>query len=230
MEKLIYFFGCILLFTIWLFIFYLRSDLRKKMIEISIFGGIFGPIAELWYFADYWRPPSLFGIAVPSIEDFLFGFSIVGICASIYYFIFNKKQRYENKSIAIVDFLINKKLISIVLNIIILMIILNNLLKINSIFASSFIFLICSIFILFKRKKLLSLSVTASLFLPLLILPIYHLILNIIITPDFFQKYWLLNNTFWGIKILGNIPITELIWYFAAGSFFSVLYEFVTES
>ena len=199
------------------------------MIEISVFGGIFGPVAEIWYFSDYWRPPSLMGIAKPSLEDFLFGFAITGICASLYYFIFNKIQRYKVKSINMPEFFTNKKLILIVMIIISLMIVLNNLLKINSIFASSFIFLISSIFILFKRKYLIIVALISSLLLPILILPIYHLILNIIVPADFLQKYWLLNDTVWGIKILGNIPITELIWYFAAGAFFSILYDFVID-
>ena len=229
MEKYIYLFGCILLLSIWIFIFLLRKDLRKKMIEISVFGGVFGPIAEIWYFADYWRPPSLMGIAKVSIEDVLFGFAITGICASLYYFIFNKKQKNKTRSISIFEFLFNPRLILFVAAIIFLMIILNNLLKINSIFASSFIFLISSFYIMLKRKDLIKVSLTTSLFLPILILPIYHLILNLIITPDFFEKYWLLNNTVWDIKVLGNIPVTELIWYFAAGAFFSILYEFVID-
>ena len=127
------------------------------------------------------------------------------------------------------EFFTNKKLILLLMIIISLMIVLNNLLKINSIFASSFIFLISSIFILFKRKYLIIVALISSLLLPIFILPIYHLILNIIVPADFLQKYWLLNDTVWGIKILGNIPITELIWYFAAGAFFSILYDFVID-
>jgi hypothetical protein len=45
---------------------------------------------------------------------------------------------------------------------------------------------------------------------------------------DFWDKCWLLANTKYGITIYGNIPLTEMIWYFTWGSFSGVAYNFAS--
>lgn len=68
--------------AVWLLIFLKAKHLRKPMMIMSLITASFGPVSELWYFADYWKPE----IALPlpiigGVEDILFGFSIGGIGA-----------------------------------------------------------------------------------------------------------------------------------------------------
>jgi hypothetical protein len=48
-------------------------------------------LAELFYLRDYWRPPSLFGIATVLVEDFIFGFAITALSFVAYLWIFDAK-------------------------------------------------------------------------------------------------------------------------------------------
>lgn len=71
--------------VVWLLIYWKAKNLRRPMLIMSLITASFGPISELWYFADYWRPE----IALPlpfigGVEDLLFGFSIGGIGAFAY--------------------------------------------------------------------------------------------------------------------------------------------------
>lgn len=97
MDRYTYLFISLFLFIPWFIIIFKRPDLRRKVIKTSLIGGVAGLIANFWYFRDYWRPPSLFGNTVISIEDFLFGFLITGIATSIYDTVFNRKYVKKHK-------------------------------------------------------------------------------------------------------------------------------------
>src|SRR3989338_9589798 len=76
-------------FLIWLALFLIRPDLRKKMLVMSLIVAPLG-FTQYFYFQDYWHPTyslgTLFGIA--GIEDILWSFFIGGITAVIYEEIF----------------------------------------------------------------------------------------------------------------------------------------------
>lgn len=222
MDRYTYLFISLFLFIPWFIIIFKRPDLRRKVIKTSLIGGVAGLIANFWYFRDYWRPPSLFGNTVISIEDFLFGFLITGIAASIYDTVFNKKyvKKYKKRK----KFFGNLFLIGVII-----LFIFNNWLGINSIFVSSFAFLGFSIIIVSIRKDLIIPSIVSGLLVTLIIIPIYIILFNYI-SPTYWDKYWLLANTSFGIEVLGNIPVTELIWYFTWGCFAGISYDFVSGS
>jgi hypothetical protein len=222
MDRYTYLFISLFLFIPWFIIIFKRPDLRRKVIKTSLIGGVAGLIANFWYFRDYWRPPSLFGNTVISIEDFLFGFLITGIAASIYDPVFNKKYVKKHKKRK--KFFGNLFLIGVII-----LFIFNNWLGINSIFVSSFAFLGFSIIIVSIRKDLIIPSIVSGLLVTLIIIPIYIILFNYI-SPTYWDKYWLLANTSFGIEILGNIPVTELIWYFTWGCFAGISYDFVSGS
>lgn len=54
---------------------------------------------------------------------------------------------------------------------------------------------------------------------------IYHIIFNFI-APEYWNSYWLLANTKLGFTPIGNIPLTELVWYFSWGCFAGIEYDF----
>lgn len=221
MEQYTYLFLSLLLLAIWLIIFwFLQNGARKILIKISVIGGLAGLISELWYFKDYWHPPSLLGNARISLEDFLFGFAFVGIAATIYKVIFKKDNERHKKGYKTMFF------IFFVIGVFSLLLF-NNLLKFNSIFVSSFIFLILSLIMVFVRKDLMVQSIMSGILSLLVIIPIYILLFNFMF-PNYWDKYWLLADTTFGIKVIGNIPMTELLWYFSCGCFAGIAYDFYT--
>jgi len=186
--------------------------------KASIVGGFTGLIAEFWYFKDYWQPPLLLGQSVVSFEDFLFGFLITGIAISIYNTIFTAKSIQQEK---------NRKLFFGFLFLfgIACLLVFNNWIGFNSIFVSSLAFIIFSAVMVFMRNDLLIPSVMSGVLVLIIIIPIYAIIFNVI-SPDFWDTYWLLADTKFGITVLGNIPVTELLWYFSWGCLAGIGYDF----
>ena len=71
-----YLIGDLLLGFFWLFLYLFRKDLRHELLITSFVFGVCGPISEIIYLRDYWKPELLFGNSI-GIEDFLFGFFMV---------------------------------------------------------------------------------------------------------------------------------------------------------
>lgn len=211
MNKYIYLIGNLIFFIIWLAIIVTRKDLRFKMVKTSLMGGAMGILSEFWYFKDYWRPPSILGQGVTSIEDFLFGFFITGIAVSIYDIVFGFKNISGEKP---------HKLLFGLLFILVMssLLFLSTWKGVNSILVSEIAFLLCTVIIVLIRKDLLKPALISGLLLVLVILPIYVLLFNIL-SPNFWRLYWLLNQTKFGILVFGDIPLTELFWYFYWGCF-----------
>ena len=86
-----YFIGGIGLSIIWLIIYWLRPDLREKLIKTSVYGAIGGLFCAYWFLVDYWKPPSILGGTTIFFEDTIYCFTLCGITATIYDFLFNKK-------------------------------------------------------------------------------------------------------------------------------------------
>lgn len=219
MERYAYLLISAFLFFPWMLIFTTRADLRKKIISAGIVGGIAGiPADFFWYFRDYWQPPTLRGEALVSIEEVLFGFLIAGIAVSLFDLVFKKKNIRKTKK--------GTKLFGLLfLSGVFLLVFLNNLLGINSIIATSFLFLFFTGVIITIRKDLLTPAISSGLLLALLIIPIYAVIFNLIV-PDFWNKYWLFADNKLGITVLGGIPLTEYLWYFSWGALAGVAYDF----
>lgn len=206
------------LIVIWCCFFIIRKDLRHKLFITGLLGGIAGLLAEIWYFKDYWHPPTILGNSKISLEDFLFGFAITGISACIYDVFFKKKSVKDGKN--------HKKLFVIYFAFgFAMLIVFTNIFKINSILVTSILFLIISSFIVVQRRDLLGTMIISGILMIIIIIPIYTIFLDFWF-PHQWEKYWLLSNTVLGIKILGEIPLTELLWYFSWGCLAGIAYEF----
>ncbi|MDY6934933.1 MAG: lycopene cyclase domain-containing protein [Spirochaetota bacterium] len=219
-DKYIYLFLSFYLLVLWLMIIIFRKDLVRKVIKASIGGGFAGLIAEVWYFVDYWQPPSLAGVSSVSIEDFLFGFCITGIAVSIFDVTFCKKIRDEAKDRKGVFFIL-------FLCGLISLLVFNNWLGINSIFVSSMAFIVISVIMILIRRDLFLPSIISGILTVIVIIPIYLLLYNWL-SPDYWMRYWLLYDTEYGITVLGNIPVTEIIWYFSWGCLAGAGYDFAS--
>jgi len=203
-----------ILFFIWLIIFFKRKDLRKEMLLISFFTGILGPISEFFY-KDYWKPEYAFRY-LPMLEDYLFGFFIGGISAVIYTAIFSKRLIKKQKGI------LYWPMLFLIFTGLSILIILNLILEINSIYASFIAFIIVISIIWWRRPDLIKNSIYSGLFLAIMSIILYLFYLKLY--PNIIQDWWLLHNIS-GILIFG-IPIEEPIWFFLWGMIGGPLYEF----
>lgn len=199
---------------LWLILFLKRKDLRQEMLFMGFLVGIVGPISEFWY-KDYWQPAYAFGF-IPRLEDFLFGFFIGGIGATIYEEIFAKKLIKRTGRVP------HWLMWSLACAVVAILIIFNNILGINSIYAS-FIAFILLIFVIWRRRPdLIQDSILSGVFLAVISIIFYLFYLRIY--PNIIQDWWRLDNIS-GIFVLG-IPIEEPIWFFLWGMVGGPLYEF----
>ena len=82
--------------------------------------------------------------------------------------------------------------------------------------------ILCSLYMVYKDKDLKGDMFWSSITLTFIIIVLYSIWFWIY--PDAYQKFWIVNNLS-GLKI-GRIPIEEVVWFFSAGLFIGILYEF----
>jgi len=198
-----------------------RKDLTSKALKIGFLGGVAGLVAEFFYFKDYWRPPSLMGVATVSIEDFIFGFSITALSFVVYPAlrgcVFSRNDPRKKVKLYASFFLIC--LCGVLF--------FNLHLRVNSIFVTSAMFIVLSTVILLMRRDLLMLAAYSAAVLTTLIIVIYIVLFNIV-SPSYWDTYWLLADTGWGVTMLGNIPLTEILWYVSWIVYAALSYPFVS--
>ncbi len=211
------------LIPIWILFFLIRSDIRMKMLKLSILGAPLGPLSQIYYLKDYWEPIfTLNNIGFIHIEDLMFAFLLVGITGVIYNFITGKKTIANKKT----NIRKSIKNISIFVSIIALsLIFLTNVLNINSIYSSSFAFVLTATLIWNLRKDLIRPSLIVGGIFAIFTFITYNILL--IIFPDMIRDWWLLKNIS-GILING-VPLEEMIWFSGWGLVGSVLYEWGTD-
>jgi hypothetical protein len=77
------------------------------------------------------------------------------------------------------------------------------------------------------RHDTVRLGVYSAGIVVLFIVGVYLILFNVI-SPHFWDNYWLLAGTRWGVTILGNIPLTEMLWYLSWILFGSMSYPFAS--
>jgi len=174
----------IVLFPIWLFLLFLRRDLVREILITSLVFGICGPLSEILYHSDYWKPQLFNGWSI-GIEDFLFGFFIGGIASVIYSVLFRKHLKKKrgglNYFIVLLTIFIFVTTSSLLFTI-----------GINSIYSTSLAMIITGIFISFKRKDLFVDSVISGICMGFIFLVMYFIFLSFY--PDAIHNWWLINN------------------------------------
>lgn len=211
-----YLIGDLLLGFFWLFLYLFRKDLRHELLITSFVFGVCGPLSEIIYLRDYWKPELLFGNSI-GVEDFLFGFFIGGIACVLYKEIFHKfflKRKDKHNWLWFVP-------ASVVISIVILGGLIT--LGVNSIYASIFLFGIISLFIIFYRTDLTAEALGGGVSMLILIILFYSLFIQIF--PDVFNRWWMLKNLT-GVFIF-DIPVEELWWAFAFGTMAGPFYDLV---
>lgn len=216
-DRYAYIFLDIIFLVIWLIIFLMRSDLRKKMLEVTLLGAVLAIVADLWRFNNYWNPPLLLKFGPISIEDILFACFSLGISATIYDFVFRKRVIKSSKSQ-------HKTLVLLFITGIILILIFYNLFNFNILLVISLTFLIEATVVSCLRKDLLFPSLLSGLLMVFILTIIYFFLFNFLFI-GYWDKYWLLKGTVFDLRIF-NFPLTELLWYFSVGALLGCVYEF----
>lgn len=216
MERFAYLIGNLLLLPFVLFFFWKRPDLRQKMVTMGAIASLIGLLSEIWFLKDYWRPQYTLGWPWV-VEDFLFGFICGSGLAAMYQVFFGRtlgKQKYKRK---------DTRLVCLIAFGVVLMVLLNNTLGLNSIFASVLALLACTSVILYNRSDLILISVGTGFLTSLAAFVFYFLVLPFF--PNILAHIWLLHNQPFGKTLLG-IPLTELIWATSLGLASGPFYEF----
>lgn len=210
----------ILFFFIWLILFLKRHDIRKEMLIMSLIFGLAGPLTDVLYYKDWWSPLTITN-SVISLEAFIVGFSLGGIISVIYEEIFKDHLKEKRK---------DKKRRKLDTGIFFAILIVTGgiffgshfLLGLNSLIATILAMTIPTIFIWFKRKDLIRVSLLSGILTLSLAVMVYSLL-------EFFTPNWV--NAFWQFKNISeltvlNVPVDDVIWYFLAGCFIAPLYPF----
>jgi len=223
--KYAYFIVNFFFLAVWLFIYWKAKVLRRPMLIMSSITASFGPISEFWYFADYWKPE----IALPlpfigGVEDILFGFSVGGIGAFAYESLFVRglctceEKKLKREWFLFVFFAVVG----------ISMLILNNLLGLNSIFASSVGMIIAAAYMLYRRPDLIPNALGSALMVAGVMFAIYFLGQEVFPEGHAWMVWiWKLSGKPEGIIIFKHIPWTEMLWGLSWGLVWGPMYEFL---
>lgn len=208
--------GNLIFFLLWIFFFIRRKDLRKEMLVMSLLVAPLGPLSEFWYIRDYWKPELFMG-GVWGFEDTWFAFSAGGIGGVIYEEIMGRRiiKRHLRRHNWLLGVFAAIALLTLIL--------LNNILRINSIYASSIAFLIPATIIVLTRKDLVWDAILSGIFLSLSAFFSYQIF--IFLFPGIIERWWMLHNIS-GI-LVARVPLEELLWFFSWGMLIGPLYEFI---
>ena len=200
---------------VWAILFVLRPDLRRRMLIFSLIIAPLGPLSEIWFLKDYWRRATITGYLI-SIEDVMFSFAIGGITYSIYKVFFNmsavESEDQPSRPWLIIAFAVLAMAP---------LLILTDLLHVNSIFSSTISFLIISVLIWVLRPDLFKPSIISGFLVLVLFFLVYKFIQ--VIFPSAIE-YWCMGCNPTGLRISG-LNIEELLWDFAWGLAGGTIYE-----
>lgn len=223
--KYAYLVASLFFLVVWVIVFWKVKHLRRPMLIMSLITALFGPISEIWYFADYWKPEIVLPLPfIGGVEDLLFGFSIGGIGAFAYESLFVRgickceEKKLKREWFLLVFFAVTGSL----------MIILNNLLGLNSIFASSIAMIVIAAVMLYLRPDLITNAIGSALLVAGVMFVIYFSGQTVFPGAHLWMtKIWKLYGTSQGIVLFKHIPWTEMLWGLSWGLVWGPMYEFL---
>lgn len=223
--KYAYLIANVFFLVVWLLVYWRVKHLRRPMLIMSLISASFGPVSELWYFADYWKPEIALPLPIGGVEDILFGFSIGGIGAFAYESLFVGKlctcvvkKEKPREWFLLVFFAIEG----------LSLLILNNLLGLNSIYASSIGMIIFAAIMLYIRRDLKIHAIGSAILVAGTMFIVYFLGQEFFPEGHFWmERIWKLSGTEQGIVIFKHIPWTEMLWGLSWGLVWGPMYEFL---
>lgn len=153
-----YLIGDLIFLSVWLLLFLRRPDFRRRMLIMSTMVAPMGPLSEIFYRRDYWRPELFSGQAI-GIEDLLFGFAIGGIAGVIYECLLGKRFLKRHSKVQTIWMFV------VAIFGITWMFVGNIVLGFNSIYVSTTGFLVVGFLVILRRKDLLGDALLSGLFM-----------------------------------------------------------------
>jgi Lycopene cyclase len=205
----------LILIWIWIFTHEKYKNVRKEMLIMSLLTG-FGFVLTSYYFwtMDWWIPETITGTIV-GIENFIVGFAMGGIMAGTYDYLFDKKMYIHRSHLSLLKFLIPTMML-------VLMMFIFMEHGVTSFWSATFALLILTFYIIHKRSDLVSKSIYSGFITLAVSLLSYGLIYFIDI--DWANRTYMF-DTLTGIRVY-TFPIEEFVFWFLAGCFFSIYYEY----
>lgn len=197
----------------------LRRDLRRPMLVLAAFGAVWGPVSEHWFEMDYWSPQGVFGN--PWFEDILYGAGISALSAGIYLFLSGRRTGAEHARIAryaavlayVAVYVGAMQLTRHVVNSIVVAMVINGG---------------TAVIILTWRRDLVPAAAWTSGLLALFAIIVYVVGLDWVVDgKQVLRTVWLIDGQRLGVTILGNVPLTEVLWYACWGLLGSVAYPYL---
>ncbi len=206
--------------VIWLILFILNKNSRKEMLIMSSIFAVAGPVADILYTKDWWRPLTITNTVIGP-EALLVGFMIGGIASVVYTSLIRggiKILKASGKK----ELAKNLNFVYMILISVLIFFGSFYLLKFNSLLATSFALSIPTIFIWIKRKDLIINSLITGMLLVVIASLVYTFLE--LLTPGWINAFWFFKNI--PNVVIFNLPADDIIWYFLAGLFVGPLYEF----
>ena len=207
----VYLIGTGIYALLWVILFFIRKDLRRKMFFASLFAAPLG-ISERLFIPNYWIPQfqAIYLFKDLFLESFLFCFFLGGVVSVIYQVLFGEKL-FEIKDI--------NPLLTLIAPILFLTYFLR-IFKVNLmyyVFSSMFI---GSFFVLFRMREK-SKKIIYSAIINTLLYSIFYFILWYSF-PELPASYQFQNLS--GL-LIGGIPIEEFLWIFSFALYWTPIYE-----
>lgn len=212
----VYLVGDLLFGAVWLALFFLRKDLWRELLTMSVVGGLLAPGA-LIYLPDYWNPEHIVGDFPLGIEDFLFAFFIAGIGGVLY-----EVATRRVHTLCVCRRVPRRRIIGIIVAAIAVLGVSVYGFKMNSIYANYLAFGFLFAYILYFRRDLLWQSLASGTAVALLMFLFYQI--WIVLYPGIIEHWWNLAEIS-GILIVG-VPLEELLWGLSWGMAGGALYEY----
>jgi hypothetical protein len=212
-----YFIGSIILFVVWLCIYFYRKDLRKEIIFGSVIALPFG-LTEIIVVPEYWSPASLFNLIERfelGVESFLFSFFVGGI-AVVVFEVINKKrttQKWFDRKIHFLPFIF----------FILTYLVMELFLPYLTIYNLTFSLLLGAVIIGFIRKDLIKQIIFSGIYFSVIYFFLFYIFTKLF--NGYVESVYNLDN-FLGIFLFG-VPAEEILFAFAFGACWSVLYEYM---
>ncbi len=196
---------------------------RKDLIPLAIGTGLFtipASFSEILISRDYWQPPVVFGSSTLSLEDFVFNLGIIAFAALMY-------PVLSGSSFSAVVHKPRLKVYGLFVAIsIVALLVLSFGLGVNTVVLLAALFAVFTPVMWKLRPDLIKPSLACAVGATLLMVAMYIVFFNYL-APEWWDRYWLLADTRLGVTVLGNVPITEMAWYFFWFLFASISFPFV---
>jgi hypothetical protein len=211
-----------LFFLVWIGLYLYRKNTRKEMVAISLVISLTGPISNIIYMKDWWKPLTIWGPKIGIIESLIVAFSIGGIMAVIYEDLFKKKIKLRKNRNKSKD---NKRLLFLMVSTAILMFVFFYLFSLNSFWAINLCLVYAISIIIYHRPDLIveaSVSAVAMFFVASFVYGGLEFL-----TPGWIDSFWYWQNV--PRIIFLNVPIDDTVNYLLIGAFVGTLYEYWQE-